>query len=91
VTVSLTVEPVSNVQLLVSGGYEMDRVSQQILKTWKFKPAMCEAEPVCYRYSRQRDVSSALGLWFPKVIPTHAESALRHTSGFLRTLNPRLE
>jgi TonB family protein len=49
VTVSLTVEPdgsVSNVQLLGSAGHEMDSVSQQILKTWKFKPAMCETEPV---------------------------------------------
>lgn len=51
VTVSLTVEPdgsVSNVQLLESAGHEMDSVSQQIVKTWKFKPAMCGTEPVAY-------------------------------------------
>jgi TonB family protein len=51
VTVSLTVEAdgsVSNVQLLGSAGHEMDGVSQQILKTWKFKPAMCGTEPIPY-------------------------------------------
>ncbi|HEX4489130.1 MAG TPA: TonB family protein [Terriglobales bacterium] len=51
VTISLTVNPdgsVSNVQLLESAGHEMDSVSQQILQTWKFKPAMCGTEAVAY-------------------------------------------
>ena len=49
VTVSLTVLPdgsVENVQLVGSAGHEMDQVTQEILKTWKFKPAMCGDEPV---------------------------------------------
>lgn len=49
VTVSLTVLPdgsVENVQLLGSAGREMDQVTEEIVKTWKFKPAMCGDEPV---------------------------------------------
>lgn len=51
VTVSLTVETdgwVSHVQLIGSAGREMDSVSQQILQTWKFEPAMCGTEPIAF-------------------------------------------
>jgi TonB family protein len=47
-TVALTVLPdgsVDNVQLVGSAGHEMDQVTQEIVKTWKFKPAMCGDEP----------------------------------------------
>ena len=47
--VALTVLPdgsVNNVQLIGSAGKEMDQVTQEIVKTWKFKPAMCGNEPV---------------------------------------------
>jgi len=49
--VALTVLPdgsVENVQLIGSAGHEMDHVTQEIVKTWKFKPAMCGNEPVAY-------------------------------------------
>jgi TonB family protein len=49
--VALTVLPngsVDNVQLIGSAGHEMDQVTQEILRTWKFKPAMCGNEPVAY-------------------------------------------
>jgi protein TonB len=39
---------VDNVQLVGSAGREMDQVTQEIVKTWKFKPAMCGDEPVAY-------------------------------------------
>jgi protein TonB len=48
-TVALTILPdgsVDNVQLIGSAGHEMDQVTQEIVKTWKFKPAMCGNEPV---------------------------------------------
>jgi protein TonB len=48
-TVALTVLPdgsVDNVQLIGSAGKEMDQITQEIVKTWKFKPAMCGNEPV---------------------------------------------
>lgn len=47
--VSVTVLPdgsVSNVYLVGSSYHDMDAVTQQIVKTWKFKPAMCGTEPV---------------------------------------------
>ena len=50
-TVALTVLPsgfVDNVQVIGSAGHEMDQVTQEILKTWKFKPAMCGTEPIAY-------------------------------------------
>jgi TonB family protein len=49
--VALTVLPdgsVDNVQLIGSAGHEMDQVSEEIVKTWKFKPAMCGNEPIAY-------------------------------------------
>jgi protein TonB len=49
--VSLTVLPngsVDNVQLIGSAGHEMDQVTKEIIKTWKFKPAMCGNEAVAY-------------------------------------------
>jgi len=49
--VALTVLPdgsVDNVQLIGSAGHDMDQVSQEIVKTWKFKPAMCGNEPIAY-------------------------------------------
>jgi protein TonB len=51
VTVSVTVLPngsVENVQLLESAGHEMAQVTQEIINTWKFKPAMCGNDPVTY-------------------------------------------
>jgi len=50
-TVSLTVLPngsVDNVQLIGSSMRDMDYVSQQIVKTWKFKPATCGSEPIAF-------------------------------------------
>jgi len=47
--VVLTVLPdgsVSDVYLVGSSYQGMDKVTQQIVKTWKFKPAMCDGEPV---------------------------------------------
>lgn len=47
--VSLTVAPdgsVSDVYLVGSSYHDMDAITQQIVKTWKFKPATCGAEPV---------------------------------------------
>lgn len=47
--VSLTILPdgsVDNVHLIGSSTHEMDAVTQQIVKTWKFKPAMCGNEAV---------------------------------------------
>lgn len=47
--VAITVLPdgsVSDVQLVGSAGHSMDQVSQEIVRTWKFKPAMCGGEPV---------------------------------------------
>lgn len=49
--VALTVLPdgsADNVQLIGSAGHEMDQVTQQIVKTWKFKPAMCGNEPIAF-------------------------------------------
>jgi len=49
--VSLTVLPdgsVENVQLIGSSAKQLDTVTEQIVKTWKFKPAMCGAEPITY-------------------------------------------
>lgn len=49
--VALTVLPngsVDNVQLIGSAGHEMDQVTQEIVRTWKFKPAMCGNEPVAF-------------------------------------------
>jgi TonB family protein len=51
VTVAVTVQPdgsVSDVHLLGTAEHEMDAVTQEIVKTWKFKPAMCGSEPVAY-------------------------------------------
>jgi TonB family protein len=48
-TVALTVLPdgtVEYVNLIGSAGHDMDQVTQEIVKTWKFKPAMCGNEPV---------------------------------------------
>ena len=39
---------VDDVQLIGRAGREMDQVTQEIVKTWKFKPAMCGNEPVAY-------------------------------------------
>ena len=47
--VSLTVLPdgsVSDVHLIGSSNADMDEATQQILKKWEFKPAMCGDEPV---------------------------------------------
>lgn len=47
--VSITVAPdgsVSDVHLVGSSYHDMDVITQQIVKNWKFKPAMCGAEPV---------------------------------------------
>jgi TonB family protein len=47
--VSVTVLPdgsVTDVYLVGSSYHDMDVVTEQIVKTWKFKPAMCAAEPV---------------------------------------------
>ena len=47
--VSLTVLPdgsVEDVHLIGSANHDMDSVTQQIVKTWKFKPAMCGNEAV---------------------------------------------
>ena len=49
--VALTVLPdgsVDDVQLIGRAGHEMDQVTQEIVKTWKFKPAMCGNDPVAY-------------------------------------------
>jgi TonB family protein len=49
VVVALTVQidgSVNNVQFLERAGHEMDEVTQEIVKTWKFRPAMCGNEPV---------------------------------------------
>lgn len=49
--VSLTVLPngsADNVHLVESAGHEMDQVTQEAVKTWKFKPAMCGTEAVAY-------------------------------------------
>ena len=48
-TVSMSVVldgSVDNIQLIGSSTHAMDEATLQILKTWKFKPAMCGAEPV---------------------------------------------
>jgi len=37
---------VDNVQIVQSAGREMDQATQETVKTWKFKPAMCGNEPV---------------------------------------------
>jgi TonB family protein len=47
--VSVTVLPdgsVSDVYLVGSSYHDMDQVTQQIVKTWKFKPALCGTEAV---------------------------------------------
>jgi len=47
--VSVTVLPdgsVTDVYLIGSSYHDMDEVTQQIVKTWKFKPAMCGTEAV---------------------------------------------
>lgn len=47
--VSVTVLPdgsVSDVYLVGSSYHDMDEVTEQIVKTWKFKPAMCGTEAV---------------------------------------------
>jgi TonB family protein len=47
--ISVTVLPdgsVSDVYLVGSSYHDMDEVTQQIVKTWKFKPAMCGTEAV---------------------------------------------
>jgi protein TonB len=52
--VALTVLPdgsVDDVQLIGRAGHDMDQVTQEIVKTWKFKPAMCGNEPVAYDIS----------------------------------------
>lgn len=49
--VALTVLPngsADNVHLVETAGHDMDQVTQAIVKTWKFKPAMCGNEPVAY-------------------------------------------
>jgi len=49
VVVALTVQldgSVNNVQFLERSGHEIDAVTQEIVKTWKFRPAMCGNEPV---------------------------------------------
>jgi TonB family protein len=49
--VALTVLPngsADSVHLVESAGREMDQVTQEVVKTWKFKPAMCGNEPVVY-------------------------------------------
>jgi TonB family protein len=51
VFVSLTVLPdgsVDNVQLTGAATHGMNDVSQQILRTWKFKPAMGGGEPMAF-------------------------------------------
>jgi len=48
-TVTLTVLPdgsVTDVQLIGSAGHEMDKVTEETVRKWKFKPAMCGDEPV---------------------------------------------
>jgi TonB family protein len=48
-TVSMSVlldGSVDNIHLIGSSTHAMDEATLQILKTWKFKPAMCGAEPV---------------------------------------------
>jgi TonB family protein len=37
---------VDNLQIVGSADQDMDKVTQQIIKTWKFKSAMCGTEPV---------------------------------------------
>jgi TonB family protein len=47
--VSLTVLPdgsVDDVHLIGSSYPGMNEITQQIVKEWKFKPAMCGSEPV---------------------------------------------
>ena len=44
----LTDGSVDDVQLLGSAGKEMDQATQDTVKTWKFKPAMCGGEPIVY-------------------------------------------
>ena len=49
VTVALTVLPdgsVDDVHLVGSASREMDEITQQTVKMWRFKPAMCGNEPV---------------------------------------------
>lgn len=48
-TVTMTVltdGSVTDIQLVGSAASSMDEATLQTLKTWKFKPAMCGAEPV---------------------------------------------
>jgi TonB family protein len=48
-TVSMTVladGSVGEIQLIGSGGRSMDDMTLKTLQSWKFKPAMCGAEPV---------------------------------------------
>ncbi len=48
-TVAMTVltdGSVSNIQLVNSAGHSMDDATLQTLRSWRFKPAMCGAEPV---------------------------------------------
>ncbi len=42
----LTDGSVNNIQLLGTSTHSMDDATLQTIKTWKFKPAMCGAEPV---------------------------------------------
>lgn len=42
----LTDGSVTDIQLVGSAARSMDEATLQTLKTWKFKPAMCGAEPV---------------------------------------------
>jgi protein TonB len=37
---------VDNIRLIESAGHDMDKSTQDALKTWKFKPAMCGLEPI---------------------------------------------
>jgi TonB family protein len=49
VTVALTVLPdgsVTDLHVVGGAGREMDQVTEQTVRKWKFKPAMCGAEPV---------------------------------------------
>jgi TonB family protein len=51
VTLAVSVLPdgsVSDVHLIGGAGHEMDEVTRQTVKKWKFKPAMCGNEPVSY-------------------------------------------
>jgi TonB family protein len=50
-TVTLTVLPdgsVENVQLVGSAGKEMDQVTLETVRNWKFRPAMCGSEAVAF-------------------------------------------